>query len=174
MKQCNKFLNKYTKKQIYHAHILSHVTYGLLFWGNSIDEASHNKLQKILDKRFTLCTGLQPNTSNFKTEKWLTLKQLIQLEILKLGYKLDHELLPRNINNLLWTDSKNKSLKKTHHYNTRSRNLPSLPKALCKTYHQNFQLHCIKEYMTVPVETREINTLPNFVRKIKKLLIERN
>ena len=174
LKQCNKFLKKSTKKQIYHAHILSHVTYGLLFWGNSIDEATHNKVQKILDRSFSLCTGLDPNTTNFKTENWLTLKQLIQLETLKLGYKLDHGLLPRNIHQLLWTDSKNMSLRKTHHYDTRSRNLPSLPKALCKTYHKNFQLHCIREYMLAPVETRETNTLSNFVRKIKKLLIEKN
>ena len=174
LKQCNKFLNKCTKKQIYHAHLVSHIIYGLLFWGNSIDVTTYNKLQKILDKGFTLCTGLQPTARNLKAECWFTLKQLTQIETLKLGYKLEHGLLPANVHNLLWTDSKNKSLQKTHRYDTRSRNLPSLPKALCKNYHQNFQMHCIKEYMTVPVETRTINTLPRFVRKINKVLIYGN
>ena len=101
LKQCNKFLNKYTKKQIYHAHLLSHITYGLLFWGNSIDEATYNKLQKILDKSLTICTGLQPNTRNFKIENWLTLKQLTQIETLKMGYKLEHDLLPTNVHNII-------------------------------------------------------------------------
>ena len=172
LKQTNKFMDKYTKKQIYHAHILSHINYGLLFWGNSIDEATHKKVQRILDHCFTLCTGLQPSVVNLKTERILTLKEMIYLENVKLGYKLQHGLLPKNVHKLLWTDSKDTTLKKTHHYNTRCKNLPSLPKAMSRFYHNNFQLHCIKKYMTVPVETRNSKTLQIFVQKVKKSLIE--
>ena len=171
LKLSNKFLDKFTKKQIYHAHILSHVTYGILFWGSSLDDTSHNKIQRILDKCFTLCTGLEPTPANLKSEKILTLKDLMLLEILKLGYKLDHNLLPRNLHHLLWNDSKDISLKKTHQYNTRHKNLRSLPKAMCKSYRRYFQLQCIRNYMTVPVETRESRTLLSFVREIKKSLI---
>ena len=74
LKCCNKFLDKYTKKQIYHAHIISHVSYGLLFCGNTIDAATHKKIQRVLDYCFTLCTGLQPSVVNLKAEKDIDLK----------------------------------------------------------------------------------------------------
>ena len=90
---------------------------------------------------------------------------MIHLENVKLGYKLQHELLPKNIHKLLWTNSKDLSLKKTHQYNTRCKDLPSLPKAMSRSYQNNFQLHCIKTYMTVPVETRNSRTLQIFVKK---------
>ena len=37
LKLSNKFLNKDTKKLIYYAHIFSHLTYGILIWGNMIN-----------------------------------------------------------------------------------------------------------------------------------------
>ena len=117
LKLSNKFLDKYTKKQVYHTHIISHVLYGLLLWGNAVDETSLSKIQGIMDKCFTICTGLPPTIPNYTMEKMLTLRELIKLESLKLSYRLHHNLLPENLHRLLWTDSKDNSLKKTHHYN---------------------------------------------------------
>ena len=76
LKLSNKFLDKYTKKQIYHAHRISHVLNGLLLWGNALDETSLSKIQGIMDKCFTICTGLPPTISNYTMEKMLTLREL--------------------------------------------------------------------------------------------------
>ena len=54
----NKFLSKDTKKLIYYAHILSHINYGILVWGNMIRQDTFTKLQKIMNKCFKLITGL--------------------------------------------------------------------------------------------------------------------
>ena len=105
-------------------------------------------------------------------EKMLTLRELIKLESLKLSYRLHHNLLPENLHRLLWTDSKDNSLKKTHQYNTRHRLLPTLPKAQSKSYHQNFQFQCIKTYEGIPVEIKESRTLETFVRRIKKTFFD--
>ena len=78
---------------------------------------------------FSLITGLSPTPENFKKEKMLRIHDLIQIENKKLGYQLEKKLLPSNLHNLLWTDSKNKTLQKTHHYNTRDKHLPKFPKA---------------------------------------------
>ena len=168
LKLSNKFLDKTSKKQVYHAHIVSHILYGLLFWGNAADNTTMTKIQKTMDKCFTLCTGRYPTVSNYKKEKFLTLQELLKLETLKLSYKLHHNLLPEKLHNLLWTDSKNQSLKKTHGYATRTRSLPTLPRAISKSYHQNFQFQSIKLYEGIPVETRESPNLNIFVRKLKK------
>ena len=41
----NKFLNKASKKLVYYAHLNSHITYGILVWGNMIDKETKNKIQ---------------------------------------------------------------------------------------------------------------------------------
>ena len=123
LKLSNKFLNKDTKKLIYYAHIYSHITYGILIWGNMINQCTKNKIQKILNSCFKLITGLIPTPDNFKKEKILRLQDLIQMENSKLGYLLDKNLLPFNLHRILWTDSKNKTLQKTHQYNTRDKHL---------------------------------------------------
>ena len=82
----NKFLNKDTKKLIYYAHILSHLNYGILVWGNMIRHDTFTKLQKIMNKCIKLITGQEPTPMNFKNERMLRLKDLIGLENKKLGY----------------------------------------------------------------------------------------
>ena len=126
LKFSNKFLNKETKKLIYYAHIYSHLTYGILIWGNTINKSTINKIQKIMNTCFKLITRQTPTPENFKKEKMLRLQNLIQLENRKLGCQLEKNLLPLNLHKLLWTHSKNKILQKTHHYNTRDKHLPKL------------------------------------------------
>ena len=97
----------------------------------------------------------------------LRLQHLIQLENRKLGYQLDKNLLPLNLHNLLWTDSKNKTLQKTQQYNTRDKHLPKLPKVCTTNYQRGFQFQSIKDYEATPVEIRNSSTLSSFVRKLK-------
>ena len=171
LKMSKTFLKKETKKLIYYALIYSHLTYGILIWGTMISHSILNKIQKIMNTSFNLITGLTPTPENFKKEKMIRLQDLIQLENKKLGYQLERKLLPSNLYNLLWTDSKNKTLQKTHHYNTRDKHLPKLPKVNTNNYHQGFQFQSIKDYESTPVEIR---TLYSFTRKLKLHLISPN
>ena len=117
-----------------------------------INQCTINIIQKTLNCCFNLITGLAPTSTNFKKEKMLRLQGLIQLENRKLGYQLEKNLLPLNLHKLLWTDSRNKTLQKTHQYNTRGKHLPNLPKVNTVNYQKGFQFQSIKEYEATPVE----------------------
>ena len=104
----------------------------------------------------------------------LRLQDLIQLENRKLGYQLDKNLLPLSLHKLLWTDSRNKTLQKTHHYNTRDKHVPNLPKVSTVNYQRGFQFQSIKDYEATPVEIRNSTTLTSFVRKMKAHLLTGN
>ena len=77
---------------IYNALFLSHMTYGLLLWGNQVVQVS--KLQK---KSIRLITGseyLAHSEPLFKELELLKIEDLYKLKILKFYYNLSYGLLP--------------------------------------------------------------------------------
>ena len=166
-----KFLTTQSLKLLYYAHIYSHLTYGLVVWGNMVCPSTINSLQRIMNKCFRIITRKEPTLINYKQEGMLRLQNLIDLENSKLGYQMEHELLPRNIIQLLWTDSKNTSLKKDHRYQTRGKELPNLPTATKSKYSQGFQLACLRTYIKISKEVRHSLSLTSFVRNIKKQML---
>ena len=118
------------RKLVYHAHIGSHINYGLAIWGNSLQKGQLNKLQSIQNECLKLiATKTQINNANLNKElNILTIGQLIKLANYKFGYKLVHGDPPEKTVSLYYSDSKNKSLKKLHKYNMRNKNIPNTPK----------------------------------------------
>ena len=125
-----------------------------------------------MDTCFNLITHQIPTSANYTKEKMMRLDDLIKIENIKLGYKLEHSQLPTTIQNMLNTDSKEKSLVKTHPYPTRTKNVPNLPRAQNKAYHTSFLVKSIKEYEKLPLELRESKTLSGFIRKAKKRMLD--
>ena len=147
----NRFLTKPVKKQIYFAHLHSHILYGLAVWGNMLDQTSLNKIQKCMDKCFKLVTQKPATLINYKNENILILPQLIKLENSKLGYKLHNMWLPQKVQYLLSSDSKKRKLGKTHKYLTRQKNTMNLPSAKSKIYHTSYLFQVLKEFNSTPI-----------------------
>ena len=156
---------------IYYAHIYSHITYGILVWGNMIDNATKNKIQKCMDVCFNLVSHQFPPHLNYKKEKMLRLNELILLENSKVSYKLQHKLLPTRLHTMLLSDSKKQSLVKMHKYQTRTKNIPKLPSAQTKQYHSSFLFQSIKDYENLSPEIRESKSLKTFIFKMKNKLL---
>ena len=73
---------------IYNALFLSHMTYGLLLWGNQVEQVS--KLQK---KSIRLITGneyMAHSEPLFKELELLKIEDLYKLKILKFYYNLSY------------------------------------------------------------------------------------
>ena len=170
LKLGNKFLSKTAKRQIYFAHINSHINYGLVLWGNMLDQTNLNKIQKCMDNCFKLITNKTATLSNLKEERILTLEQMIKLENSKLGYKLQNNLLPHQIQSLLSTDSKLNKLIKTHKYGTRSKNTLNLPLAKSKMYHTSYLFHVLKEFNGTDITIRNAKDIQQFIQRKKSSL----
>ena len=171
LKVSNKFLTKACKKIIYFAHIQSHISYGLSIWGNLIDNTTKTKIQKCMDTCFKLITHTNPTKNNYKSENMLNLQQLIELENIKIGYKLHQNALPTKLAKHIKTDSRSTTLSKQHKYNTRNKGLFSLPCATSKLYHKSYLYSSIKSYNSLPLSLKNTPNYRTFVKKAKSLLL---
>ena len=172
LRTSDKFLTKHTKKLIYHSHILSHIINGLLLWGNMVDNTTLNKIQKCLNRCYTLIKHQQSTPQNLKRDEYLSIYDLLKVENCKLVFKHKHKLLPFNIQSLLMTDSCNKTLVKDHTYNTRHKQDLNLPSAKHKAYHNSYLVSAIKENSSLPIPLKNETKLGVFIRKLKQYLLE--
>ena len=101
-------LSIHAKKLIYFAHTQSHINYSLLVWGNMVSTTQLSRLQNEQDKCLKL---IHKNWSRSKLQI-LSVRDLIELENAKFGYKLANGLLPGEKVNCTKTDSSGKSLVK--------------------------------------------------------------
>ena len=163
----------HTKKLIYHSHIASHIQYGLILWGNNASEEQMTKLQKLQNKclKYILPHKKQHEGLNSKLEI-LKFKDMLQLANWKFGYKLDHKQLPSRIITLCQEDSKNKSLLPTHHYNTRNKKTPNLPREANKLYRDSFLCKGPRSILSLDLELQRLPHLQLFTSKCKKVLIK--
>ena len=97
----------------------------------------------------------------------MKLHEAIKMENCKMMHKLEHHNLPGKLPLLFMTDNKGKSLQKSHKYNTRTKNIPKLPKTHTKLYSNSFLTKCINDYQTIPKEIREITNRKLFIKKYK-------
>ena len=155
--------NQDTLKLIYHAHIQSHINYGLVMWGGMINNEMLNRLQRIQSK----CLRYINNRMNEPQElNILSIKQLVQLEHAKLGYRLQNKSLPKQIIKIISTDSTNKSLKKTHKYHTRNKNKFNLSRINNKNYRDSFLYQANKQIMLLPKESSKLS-LYAFIKTVQ-------
>ena len=105
-----------------------------------------------------------------KEEKLLTIEEIINLELLKIGHRLLLGTLPTNLDRVLKKDHLSNSLTKEHNYDTRHKRDLYLPKAKGKTYRDSFLYKCISGYNNLPRSLKSVKNLSVFVRLCKKEL----
>ena len=159
---------------VYLAHIGSHLQYGKLLWGNGATNEQMNKLQKLQNQCLSYIFGNRITSTRVNKElNILSIKDVVELANLKFGYKLLHNLLPRRVAEACIRDSKKNCLLPKHSYNTRSRNIPNLPKKMKRSYKNCFLSHGPRSILTLNVETRMARNLHTFTLSCKCKLLEK-
>ena len=147
LKTPRNLFNEKTLKLIYHAHIQSHIDYGLVLWGSMTTKDNFNRMQSIQNKCIEIISRNKNAEDSFKKLKIAKINELIKLQEIKIGYRLLNKLLPNKISQQLQCDSNQKSLIKAHSYNTRRKNIPNLPKVTRMNYINSYLYQSIKQFM---------------------------
>ena len=162
------FLNHSSIKNMYYAHIHSHLTYSLFTWGCMINKRQLNDLMKI-QKACVRIICKNPSTYNskvlFEQEHILTLQNLIDVEVAKFGYKISCKLVPKPIQNSMNA----KGGKKTHNYHTCNKTAPNIQRHQSTQFNCSFLCRSISSYTNFPEDLKQTKSHKNFCTKVKRL-----
>ena len=160
--------NEKTLKLIYHAHIQSHIDYGLILWGSMTTQNNLLRVQSVQNKCVEIISRNKSTELNYKKLKIMKIKELIKIKEITVGYRLINNMLPNKISQQLKSDSERKSLTKTHTYNTRGKKIPNLPKVSKSNYINSYLYQSIKQFMLLPLKIQNMPTLSLFITNYKR------
>ena len=165
LQMSKKFLSYHALLNLYYAQFHSHLSYSIITWGNMISKKHLNNLQRLQN------TCIEILKTKRKREVQIpNVDELIRLVNCKMGYKLTNNLLTSQIAKALTTDSLNKSLLKTHDYNTRNKHLPNMPKCSHKMYQNSYLTSALRDYQALPAVTQGSPNLTIFMSACKQII----
>ena len=146
LKRGKNLLSSHAKKVLYFGQVHSLITCGMSIWGTLAPKSILRCIQAVQNTCLKCSEPRMCLTDIHKKHKVLRVEDLIKLEQYKLGYKACNNLLPARLLTCLFTDSKDRTLKKTHGYNTRHKEIPNVPVMSGTKYRNSFMYMCMKEY----------------------------
>ena len=168
---CKSHLSTPTKKILYYTHIYSHLVYGCTTWGNMLKKEQLTKLQKLQNLCITLISNKHASTKVYQSLNIMKIPDIINLQNLKLGFKVQHSQLPANVLAVCTTDTKKGSLKKHHSYNTHRKNEQNCPKPDSKWYQSSFLVKSVGSYQSLLDQIRNITDYNHFVTSCKNYIL---
>ena len=172
MYRSKNFLTTHAMRILYFVQFQSVLTYAGVVWGPMITEHRLSQLQKLQNKAIMQIKPKQAIIDSMKVLNILSVKKLIRLETLKLGYKVCNGMLPKPLETSIMTDHNQQSTAKRHNYNTRLKHVPNLPKVTNTIYRNSSLFDCVKQYQKLPVRLQQEAKYAKFVKKVKKMLTD--
>ena len=172
--KANKYLLSRTKnilpsnclRSIYYSHVHSHLQYGLLIWGGSVCKKELTGLIKIQNQCLKLISPKSGSEELHKNLKILKLADMIQLELIKFGYKIMKNQQPLPLQKLM----EDRGGKKTHHYPTRGKCVPDIQKHASEIFRKSFICRSIREFSKMPDSIKNSKSIGQVVMKFKRTL----
>ena len=133
-----------------------------------------NKLQKLQNKCLKHLLPKETPLNASKRLNILTIRDMLKLVNLKFAYKLANKQLPTRIITICQEDSRKNTLLPKHHYNTRNRKTPNLPRVANKLYRDSFLFQGPRSILSVDKTIQNSKTFSIFTKKCKTLLLNKN
>ena len=168
LSQGKNLLDLHSKKVLYYAQFHSHLKYGIMIWGNMMPNYHRKKLEKLQNKAFEMSFNLTPKLFNYNKVEVPCIPNMIKIENCKLMYQFLANLLPKKIQDTMKMDKDNKSLERTHKYDTRNKNKLNIARTNNRDYNNSFLVHSVKDFETLSVVTQKLHPLPLFMSSCKK------
>lgn len=151
--------SKEIAKNAYYGHVYPHLTYGIIFWGNSVDVISTFKLQKRCLRAIYKLRSTDSVRNVFKENELLTLTGIFILEIC---------LFVKNNKSYFFTQKsvRSESLRPKHKFNI---NIPQVNNAM---FYRSSYMTAINTYNDLPLHIKLLEG-KNFKKTLKKWLIEK-
>ena len=124
-----------------------------------------DKLEKVQRTAVELIDNKNTIDETFNRFKVMKFSNMIQFEQCKMGYKLCHELLQKQLRNNMTKDHNNRSIVKSHRYPTGSKTTPNLPKASSSKYRSSFLYHSVRENSLLDTGLRNSKNLNIFIKR---------
>ena len=158
LRKAKKLLNSTSLISLYYAHFHSHLTYAMIVWSGMYGRGMLNRLQKKQNQ----CIKI---VNSKKIKSIIKVDDLIKIELCKLGFKIIHCLLPKNLNDCLNTNASGHSLTRKHRYSTRNKSDLRIP----MYKRDSFLNKCTKEFIKLKTEIKLSKSIPELVRQLKLL-----
>ena len=144
---------------VYRALVESHIRYADVIWG-SVSNSKMESLQRFQDRAISII-----DTARIKddwSKNFLQVKQLITFDRSVITYKILNRLCPEN----LW----NKFQRRFHYsnYNTRFCENLQIPKYNLEYSKKRFSYTALKAWNEIPMNIRELPTLYQYKKTVKK------
>ena len=153
-------------RNIYYSHIHSHLQYGLLIWGSSVCKKELTGLIKVQNQCLKLISPQTDSKDLYKNLQILKLTDMIQLKLIKFGYKImkNQQPLP------LWELMNARGGKKFHRYPTRGKSVPNIQKHTSEIFNKSFIHRSMSEFSMLPDSFKNSKSIGNIVTKFKSSL----
>ena len=155
-------------KQIYFAHIYTHLTYSQVIWGSMINKSSYNSLYKLQKECVKLMVNVPKSSCVepiFDRLNLIRLSDLIGNELKKLGFKVAHKLLSVPLIELFQINGG----RKKHQYETRQKGIPNVQNHSTFLFNKSFLCKCLSLYSKLPNSIRQKSSLKGFCRTIRQV-----
>ena len=159
-----RYLSVHAKNILYYAQIYSHISYGISVWGPMTNTASLRKIAQT-QKKCLQSVNAQRNS------QFLTIDDIIRLEILKFRWKLVNHTLPSSLHACALSSSQGLTLEKTHRYSTRNKRILNVPRVTNKLYKSSIFCKGIVKFSELRSELKEVKSYKYFVKLVKKEIL---
>ena len=157
---------------VYFVQIHSNLWYGILMWGNMIQQSDLIRLQKIQNR---CVQSIQPNMQVkdiYREHRILPIREMLKLENCKLWYKYYQKTLPTKLQKIMSIGPCRETLIKGHKYNTHRKGELNSPKAMSQGYRKSCLSRGLCDFSSLPQQIKNSKTFKQFVNQCKGYLLK--